>query len=362
MMKGLYEMGYTLDLLCTPLSSVSYINDMSDYAFLSDVTIINTKQNTAYEKLVSNSGNERVSLKQRILPILRKIYHKFSLYTSSSKIARNLKPDILPNNEYDYVISVSDPKISQLGLRALLKNGLKCNKVIEYWGDPMTRDVTQKSIYPEFVIKHEERKFLKIADKIVYTSPFTLEMEKKMHPMFSDKMTFVPTANAFQKIFPKLDHSTYVVGYYGAYNSWIRNIIPLYEAFSSLTGFAKLNLVGDSDLCLEETSNVMIRPRGVVKDLEKETDLFVCLLNSSGTQIPGKLYHNAATNRPILVILDGEEQDKIKDYLITFNRFYLCKNDKDEIISAIKSIFSDNISWEPCPLLEPKRIAGMIIE
>ena len=363
MMKGLYELGYSIDLLCTPLSSVSYINDMSDYEFLNDVHIFNTQQNVAYEKLVSTSDNSKKdSLKQKLLPVLRKVYHKFSLYTSSAKIAKRLNPDILPNKEYDYVISVSDPKISQLGLKALIKNGLKAKKIIEYWGDPMTRDVTQKSIYPEFVIKREERKLLKIADKIVYTSPFTLGMEKNLHPMLANRMMFVPTANAFKKIYEDTNNSVYVVGYYGAYNSWIRNIMPLYNAFASLEGIAKLNLVGDSDLNLTEANNVLVRPRGVVKDFEKQTDLFICVLNNSGTQIPGKLYHNAATNRPILVILDGDQKESIKEYLSSFNRFYFCNNDEKDIVCSINKIIDENKCWEPCSLLDPKRIAGMIIE
>ena len=362
MMKGLNELGYKMDLLCTPVSAVTTVNDMGDYAFLKDIRIITTSQNKAYEKLVSQSGNGKKNLKQRLLPLFRRVYHKLFIYTNSSKIAKHIKPSLLPQNEYRYVISVSDPKSSQIALRSLLRNGLKCEKVIEYWGDPMTGDITQRAIYPEFIIKREERKYLKIADRIVYTSPFTLEMEQKTHPMYADKMLFVPTANAFRKIYPDTKNDLFTVGYYGAYHSGIRNIMPLYNAFSSLIGIAKLNLVGDSDLQLQPTENIMIRPRGVVKDLEEQTDLFVCVLNSSGTQIPGKLYHNAATNRPILVILDGERQDEMREYLESFDRFILCGNSETEIASAIKSVMNDKRVWEPCKLLEPKTIAAKIID
>lgn len=362
MMKGLNELGYKMDLLCTPVSAVTHINDMSDYTFLKDVNIITTSQNKAYESLVSSSKGTKKGLKQGLLPVLRKVYHKLSLYTSSSTIAKKLTLDILPRKEYRYVISVSDPKISQIALRALLKDGLRSEKVIEYWGDPMTGDITQKAIYPEFIIKREERQFLKIADRIVYTSPFTLEMEQKTHPMYADKMLFVPTANAFRKIYPDTKNDLFTVGYYGAYHSGIRNIMPLYQAFSSLRGVAKLNLVGDSDLQLQPTENVMLRPRGVVKDLEEQTDLFVCVLNSSGTQIPGKLYHNAATNRPILVVLDGDRQNEMRRYLESFERFILCGNSETEIASAIKFVMNDKRVWEPCTLLEPKAIAAKIID
>ena len=362
MMKGLDDLGYQMDLLCTPVSVMSKLNDMDDYGFLERVTIVTTEPNAAYETLVSSSMKGKSNGKQKLLAVLRKIYHSFSLYTNSAKPAKKISLSILPHTEYKYVISVSDPKSSQIALRTLIRKGLKCEKVIEYWGDPMSGDITQRAIYPQFIVKNEERKFLRIADKIVYTSPFTLAMEQKNHPMYADRMIFVPTANAFQKIYSESQNDVYTVGYYGAYPSRIRNILPLYNAFSWLIGQAKLNLVGDSDLELKPTENVMIRPRGIVKDLEKQTDLFVCVLNSSGTQIPGKLYHTAATNRPILVVLDGDEQNRMQQYLDSFDRFIICKNTEEDIVAAIKKIMDDNRIWKPCKLLEPKTIASRIIQ
>lgn len=363
MMKGLDNLGYSMDLLCTPISAVTYVNDMSDYAFLERVRIINTPQNIAYEKLVAkSSNNRRNSIKKFILSVLRKIFHKFSLYTGSVRIARKLSIKILPQNDYEYVISVSDPKISQVALLSLVKQGLKYDHIIEYWGDPLTGDITQKAIYPQFILKKEEEKYFAIADKIIYTSPFTLDFEKKIHPKYSNRMSFVPTANAYPKHFPKNDNDIFTVGYYGAYNSWIRNIIPLYDSFDLLRGKAKLYIVGDSDLELSEKSNITIRSRSVVKDLEAKTDLFVCVLNKSGTQIPGKLYHNAASNKPILVILDGDEPTKMKEYLDSFNRFIICNNNSKSIASAIESIIDDCREWLPCERLEAEVVASEILK
>jgi hypothetical protein len=363
MMKGLDELGYQMDLLCTPPSVMSNLNDMSDYDFLDRVTLVTIGLNQTYENLITacNKG-KKSGIKQKILSLMRKVYHSFSLYTNSAKPARQLSLDILPHNEYRYVISVSDPKSSQIALRTLIRKGLKCERVFEYWGDPLSGDITQKVVYPDWVVRLEERKYLKLADIIVYTSPFTLEMEQKNHPMYADRMIFVPTANAFQKFYPETHNDIYTVGYYGAYKSSVRNIMPLYNAFSSLVGKAKLNLVGDTDLELQQTENIMVRPRGVVKDLEEQTDLFVCVLNRSGTQIPGKIYHTAATNKPILVVLDGDEQDKMQQYLNSFDRFIICKNTEEDIVAAIKKIMDDNRVWEPCKLLEPKTIASRIIQ
>ena len=71
MMKGLDELGFKMDLLCTPVSAVTHINDMSDYGFLDKVSIITTAQNTSYEKLVTGAENKK-SIKYVVLPLLRK--------------------------------------------------------------------------------------------------------------------------------------------------------------------------------------------------------------------------------------------------------------------------------------------------
>ena len=70
MMKGLNELGYKMDLLCTPVSAVTTVNDMEDYAFLKDVTIITTSQNRMYERLVSSQEGAKEGLKQKLLPLL----------------------------------------------------------------------------------------------------------------------------------------------------------------------------------------------------------------------------------------------------------------------------------------------------
>ena len=62
LMKGLDRLGYQMDLLCTPASITSNLNDMSDYDFLDRVTLITTDLNMAYENLVSscNKGKKGV--------------------------------------------------------------------------------------------------------------------------------------------------------------------------------------------------------------------------------------------------------------------------------------------------------------
>jgi translation initiation factor 2 beta subunit (eIF-2beta)/eIF-5 len=46
----------------------------------------------------------------------------------------------------------------------------------------------------------------------------------------------------------------------------------------------------------------------------------------------------SSTNKPILVIMDGENEENIEKYLRSFKRFHICKNDQKSIEKAINEI------------------------
>lgn len=354
--KGLVGTGYTVDML-TLQASASHVINQAHYDFMDKVNIIYANPNKAYSQIVA--GADR-GIKQKLVGYLRKIYHKFALFDYSESIARRIKKDILPSTQYEYIIAVSDPKTTHIAARELIRQGLAYNKLIEYWGDPLYGDITLKSIYPGFVYKWVEKRLLRIADRIVYTSPFTLEQEQRTYPMLADRMIYSPTAYLEEKILPKHE-GTYTIGYYGAYPSNVRNILPLYHACSQMNGTVKLIIVGNSDLSLDETENIEIHPRGDISRFEAETDLFVCILNSSGTQIPGKLYHYAAYNRPVLVIEDGEYAKEMRDYIRSFNRYYTCKNEVADIEKSIKQIMKSNVQWRPFAAMDTLHVIKTIL-
>ena len=78
----------------------------------------------------------------------------------------------------------------------------------------------------------------------------------------------------------------------------------------------------------------------VLEQIQNKTSILVHLCNLKGGQIPGKIYHYSATNKPILFILDGTEYEKniIKDYFSKYNRYYFCNNNITEIKHAIHQI------------------------
>lgn len=349
--KGLIDENCSIDYLTIPVSRNN--TTMEDRHFFKSINIIRSGSNSTYDVVIKNNGK----LKKIFVKLLRKIYHIFSLYDYTYSIAMNIDISLLNNNEYDLIISSSDPKTSHIAVRRLIKQGLKYKEWIQYWGDPMTLDITNKSIYPKWFIKKIEEKLMFKADKIVYVSPFTLERQKELFPRLADKMHFLPIPYIEEKIYDKIKNRKFVVGYFGAYESNVRDITPLYKACMELEDIVHLNIVGNSDIVLKQTENISIYPRGDISEFEKNADLLICVLNKKGTQIPGKLYHSAASNKPILVILDGDNIEEMKLYLESFNRFITCENKDESIVDAIKNIVFINKQYSPAPQFAAKTVA-----
>ena len=243
---------------------------------------------------------------------------------------------------YDIIISASDPKSSHLIVEKIfMKNSSIKAKWVQYWGDPMFNDITRKRDWRDSLVKYTEKKLLQEADKIVYASPLTLKIQKDTYPYFARKMDYAnqvflniistgnkPKSRGLNKI---------QFGYFGTYYSKYRNIICLYNA--ALHSEYNLNICGPSDLKLESTNNIKVYgmvPYNEATRMEENSDILVTICNSSGTQIPGKIYYCSGYNKPIIVILDGEHKEELKDYFETFNRYILCDNDSDSILKAFE--------------------------
>jgi len=350
--KGFLSLGHTVDFITIPISESHVQTDK--YDFIDNMNIYRTHKNTIYDTVVTKSNS---GLKSKLVNLLKKVYHKFTLYNYTYSIAKGIDISMLKNREYDVLISISDPKTSHIAMNRLIKSGLKYKKWIQYLGDPMTIDITRKSIYPNWVIKNVEKKIIKPADKIIYVSPLTLGEQKKLFPSFAHKMSFLPVPYISKKYFATTKNKKFTVGYFGAYPSKVRDIIPLYNAGKKMEEAINLNIVGDTDLVLDETANIKVYPRGDISNFEKDADLLICILNKTGTQIPGKVYHYASTNKPVLVLLDGENRHEIRDYLDSFNRFIICNNNTEEIIKTIKSIMNSTKEYQPSNEFHPEKIA-----
>ena len=364
LIKGLVKNNSIIDLLTlTAIDSINYYDNMVNK--LENVNIISLPQNKAYSSLIEIDNNLKGKIKKAILPYLRKIYHSFNLFDNTIYVATKVDINKIPSDYYDIVISSSDPKSSHIAAEKLISSGLKYGKWIQYWGDPLTIDITNRSIHPKWYIKKIEENIISKSDIIVYVSPFTLAKQKKMFPNDSHKMTFIPTPYLQPRFFEnnkKKNSQNLTLGYFGDYKTTIRDIGPIYR-YAKNSGH-RLIIAGNSDVELMPTKNIIIYPRITQKEitkLEEESDILVCILNKKGTQIPGKIYHYGATNKPVLILLDGDYKSEISDYLSSFNRYILCENKESAIGDALNKVTQQKKHWEPSPHFSPESIGQQFI-
>lgn len=303
-------------------------------------------------------------IKKKIKEIIYNLYIKFSIYDPKKRLLKKLNVSQI-KNEFDLIISSSDPKSAHLLAEKLIKEKPNITKKwIQYWGDPFLDDINKKSLFSKKLIKKEEERIISLCDKIVYVSPFTLEKQKKLYNKYSDKMEFLPIPYIKEKIYKPNKNKNIVLGYFGDYRSQDRNIQPLYRLVSNNKNI-QLNICGNSNLKLEQKENINIKarqPLSVIEKMEEKSDILVCICNSHGNQIPGKVYHYAATNKAILIIVDGERQDNIKEYFETYNRFKICKNNEIDILKTVNIIMKEEKKYEPLYELNAQNIAKKLIK
>lgn len=279
-------------------------------------------------------SGSKTTLKQGIRNIANQCF-VYDVQKVNVKNAGKLKLDI---SRFDIIISSSDPKSAHLIVEALYKKYKKNGSLwIQYWGDPMLNDITTKASHiKRFLIKKEEKRILNLADFIVYTSPFTLRAQQNHYQRHQDKMMFCIQSAPPISQHKKPVNIPPVLGYFGNYDSNVRNLNPLCEAVKILN--VTLVVAGSGDLNTQ-AENILIHPKLSYKEsveLEKQSDILVCICNRHGTQIPGKIYYTAAHQKPIIVITDGEFEDKLILFFRQFNRYILCTNQVHEIEAAIK--------------------------
>ena len=345
-LKGFYDLGYDIEILMPELdSSLNYFDSSFD---LSCYKVTRIKSNNLSLKVASITSKS-LGIKKKILLFLRDIYYKIKLLDKGSIYFKKISSLKLKSNYYDYIISTSNPKSSHIFVDKMIKSGLKYGKWIQHWGDPLASDISQKSIYPKKIIKYYEKKIIKNSDRIIYVSPFTLNIQKTFYKSEKNKMKFIPLPynieelkkyNKNLKSSENFKFKKYNIVYLGDYNSNVRNIFPLYNACQKLN-FISLTIAGNSDLQLIPKKNIKILPRlpyNEVKEIEKNADIIVSIGNRKGNQIPGKIYYAASSDKIILVTIDGDYKKEMREYLNSFKRFECCDNLEEDIINKINEI------------------------
>ncbi|MBV1709959.1 MAG: hypothetical protein KMY54_08880 [Erysipelothrix sp.] len=315
----------------------------------------------AYVNVTEKHDGFLGKFKKTVLPMVRWLYHKLSIYDFTIMIAKAADKSLCKHATYDIIISSSDPKSSHVAVKKLLKSGLNCTHWIQYWGDPLAFDITNQTIWPTFILKTIEKSLVKDADKVVYVSPFTLDQQQKGFRRFAHRFAFLPIP--YRKINEYALREQYPLDccYLGDYYTRSRNILPFIEAVNHLG--LRTVIAGNSDIEIKGKNITVLNriSQTEVADIEQQSRILICLLNHKGNQIPGKLYHYAASNKPILVIVDGDDSLKMEQYLLSFDRFEFCANDSIMIEAKLSLMLSEEKTYMPSERLNPRSIANQFL-
>lgn len=381
--QGLLENGYHVDIL-----TVGNGRDIDMFGFDKDrVNIYRYPMESLYEKIgkkinshrnkgsqlsMNNGGySDQKVCKSRIIQSTKRFVHSlygpYEVYKSWERKAYAFKED----KKYDLAISLSFPPVSHhLLYRLIHKKHIKTKRWIQIWEDPWCQDLVFLSLNDDRAIKKaqaEEAHLLQVAEKIVYVSPITLEHQSKIFHESSKKMTWFPVPTYYVNDTPTKKKRDNIYGYFGDYSTKIRNLEPFYEAAKKEKIIT--NICGSSDKMFLSSEKVNVRPRislEELKPIEDETGILVFLSNLRGGQIPGKIYQYSATEKTILFILDGseDEQNVLLEYFGKFKRYFFCKNTVEDISAAIRRIENGevrDIVNRPLTCFSPKEIVGELI-
>ena len=319
------------------------------------------KKVTAYNKICikyrknksdnyRSHSNSNIIIKSMFLKKLKRVFRLFfpdilSIYCLFKGVGELY--EFTEKNEFDYIILNSDPKgIHFLLFNFRFKRFLDSNpgsKVVTVWGDPWYLDIhTRKS----WLVKVIERAVLRRSDFIAYNTLGTLKAQKAFYADFRERMIFLPRTidlKSSQDESQARSEESINILYAGDYRSVSRNILPLYESFSSLHDLS-LTICGNSDFQIFSHKNIKVlgrQSKQYVDELIGEAGLLVVLLNLHGTQLPGKLYDYAITNKPILMLYEDISQT----YQVPFpTRFIFLKNETSVIFDFFENFKNKQFS------------------
>ena len=311
-------------------------------------------------------AKKRKSFSSRIRALGKSVFHKLfktdPIYPLESFW---LKKAVRFQNKkrYDLVISNSSPAAShRLVVELAKRNNIQFDRWIQIWEDPWFHDLYGK--YPH-EIEEEEHFLLRKASEVFYVSPLTLMYQKKYYQDCASKMKCLPLPAL--KLDENEDNSNrdeYSFGYFGDYYSETRDLQPFYYAAIELR--TRCYIYGDSDLSLKKTDKIDVSGRVTLdklKGIQSKTDVLVHLCNLHGGQIPGKIYHYSITDKAIMFILDGTEEEKseLVRFFGTYHRYYFCNNTKEDIIETMKRIENEKHRFAPVNDFMPKEVVGMLL-
>lgn len=237
---------------------------------------------------------------------------------------------------FDIVITSSDPVGVhwQFLISKAAKNPcLEGCEYIQYWGDPLLGDINNKDNY---ILRLVEKKLFKKASFVCWVSEATLNQKKMQYPEYQNKFVYLP--RIIDTSPPRFKHpqlnlrNPLKLVYAGDYFSKSRDIGPLIEVLRNYQHH-NLTVIGDGDSPTNIPKNVKIlsrRPKHECDKFVNDADLIIILSNKNGSQVPGKVFELAASNKFVLVL---DHNGLAKNIFPFKKRFNFIENNFDQINS-----------------------------
>ena len=336
-----------------------------------DVIYFGNKKFSSNIRRVRQESNDSTNslFKKNIYSILKKIY-RFLFKTFSwpdyamfwaVTIFRNRKRI---NDNYDIIISVSLPFTSHL-CAYILKKRIRADWYMDI-GDPFTLKINSpennKIIY-SFLNKIYERKFYKIASKIIFTHKEVAELHENKFNIDKSKIVIgYPIASVNEQNLNIASNYNYKVtpikiGYFGAFtksvrepNNYINNIVnPFFEDVEHkwyINQESKKYFASIKKTSLHNFIDIVQR-KEALKIMVNEIHILLSIGNLNKYQMPSKVIEYLSLGKPVLHYAEIGD-DPIYNFEKLFDNLKIIdsKTTKKEIEIYIENIKDRNFEFD----------------
>ena len=336
-----------------------------------DVIYFGNKKFSSNIRRVRQESNDSTNslFKKNIYSILKKIY-RFLFKTFSwpdyamfwaVTIFRNRKRI---NDNYDIIISVSLPFTSHL-CAYILKKRIHADWYMDI-GDPFTLKINSpennKIIY-SFLNKIYERKFYKIASKIIFTHKEVAELHENKFNIDKSKIVIgYPIASVNEQNLNIASNYNYKVtpikiGYFGAFtksvrepNNYINNIVnPFFKDVEHkwyINQESKKYFASIKKTSLHKFIDIVQR-KEALKIMVNEIHILLSIGNLNKYQMPSKVIEYLSLGKPVLHYAEIED-DPIYNFEKLFDNLKIIdsKTTKNEIEIYIENIKDRNFEFD----------------
>ena len=345
---------------------------------------LSLKNNITILSLSDYVENQEINIKKIIIKPKIYIYDTFQKENSIKSFKLNLffksifkkfiKPIIFPD-KYIFFIGMYKRKIREIikiekinviiigftpfSLYLLTKYIKKINKnikVIIDFSDPffMNGDLRLLSFYKKFCIYYFEKYYLQYCDKIVVLNPMIKNLYSQYYNQSIKKENIFVIEQGFSDDFLKLHkpikrNNTLNLIYAGSLYFKLREPFELYEAVKEFGIDIKLTIFGNINKALLPDLNdhrfefhEKIHQEDLINIIQR-FDLVIFIDNFYGYQVPGKLLELIALKIPVLFIYKNDNSPTFH-YIKDYKGFIKVKNDKNQILKALKDFSQEKIT------------------